>query len=249
MVRTRDFLLALLVVGFAIIATGNELITLWLQKPAPTAYTLTETPVSRYTAEVSESVHNYDARIAALQEKLAARSEEMLTMPNREGGDEVVLETATSSTDVVKPVDAIVLCSSYSTASIVWDPQPIRLVETLFSRQFIVVEPSASATPFVRLEVPKTVLPSAPTCIASDVVGVAIDGSLIRNDEYALYGVFGEGTLIGYALDGAGIYGQTNSIATDACGGVVIDGSYRYYLSGERPAVIGCFGAVPQVIR
>jgi hypothetical protein len=80
-----------------------------------------------------------------------------------------------------------------------------------------------------------------PTCLPHEVVGIARDGSLIRNDEAALYGIFDDTVLIGYALDGFPIYGQTVDRPLDQCGGAMVDGSYRYYLSEERDHVLGCY--------
>jgi hypothetical protein len=76
------------------------------------------------------------------------------------------------------------------------------------------------------------------------VVGIARDGSLIRNSDAELYAVFGPEVLIGYLLDGFPLYGASN-LPTDACGGAEIGGSYRYYLSPKRDWVISCFTAAP----
>jgi hypothetical protein len=81
--------------------------------------------------------------------------------------------------------------------------------------------------------------------LPTDVVGIAQDGSLIRESEMALYGVFGGETLVGYALDGFPIYGSNPGAATDHCGGMMVGGQYRYYLSPERDSVINCFAGVP----
>jgi hypothetical protein len=79
-------------------------------------------------------------------------------------------------------------------------------------------------------------------------VGVAKDGSLIRNNEARLYGIFGEQTLVGYALDGFPIYGISESVV-DACGGVSVAGQYRYQLSVERENIINCFAAKPIALK
>ena len=83
-----------------------------------------------------------------------------------------------------------------------------------------------------------------PTCLYSDVVGIAQDGSLIRNNEVGLYSVFGSDTLIGYALDGFPIYGKIKE-SGDKCGGSVVNGQYRYSLSDQREFILNCFSAPP----
>jgi hypothetical protein len=97
----------------------------------------------------------------------------------------------------------------------------------------------------VLLQLPIRLSPSAtPSCLPSDVVGIATDGSLIRNGEGGLYGVFGAETLIGYALDGFPIYGM-HDIRGDICGGAVVAGQYRYHLSSTRDTILNCFSAPP----
>jgi hypothetical protein len=82
------------------------------------------------------------------------------------------------------------------------------------------------------------------SCVASDVIGIATDGSLIRNNEVGAYGVFGGGTLVGYALDGFPIYGVSEQKA-DICGGAMVGGQYRYVISSERATIINCFAGAP----
>jgi hypothetical protein len=95
------------------------------------------------------------------------------------------------------------------------------------------------------LQLPTRTTPSTnPTCLASDVIGIATDGSLIRNNEVGLYGIFGADTLIGYALDGFPIYGAGVG-AVDACGGVVVSGVYRYQIQLKNETIINCFAGTP----
>ena len=82
-------------------------------------------------------------------------------------------------------------------------------------------------------------------CIQSDVIGVAQDGSLIRNQEVELYSVFTDSTIVGYALDGYPIYGQNDVVDVDQCGGATVAGQYGYVLQSDRPVVVNCFRGVP----
>ncbi|MEZ4195225.1 MAG: hypothetical protein R3B53_02395 [Candidatus Paceibacterota bacterium] len=77
------------------------------------------------------------------------------------------------------------------------------------------------------------------------MVGIAKDGSAIRNQDVALYSIFGQETLVGYALDGFQIFGQNNSVPLDECGGAMVNNEYRYYLSKERQTVLNCYSGVP----
>ncbi len=95
-----------------------------------------------------------------------------------------------------------------------------------------------------------TTLPSNPSyvgevCLPSDVIGIAKDGSLIRNNEVSLYKIFSSDTLIGYALDGWPIYGLSSGINSGSCGESKIAGGYVYYLSDDRETVLNCFISTP----
>jgi hypothetical protein len=97
----------------------------------------------------------------------------------------------------------------------------------------------------VLLQLPVTTLPaSMPSCLQTDVIGIAKDGSLIRNNEVGLYGIFGSDTIVGYALDGFPIFGMSIE-RTDQCGGAIVAGQYGYYLSAERTEIVHCFAGQP----
>ena len=65
------------------------------------------------------------------------------------------------------------------------------------------------------MQLPVRNIPSGgTTCISTDVIGIATDGSLIRNNEAGVYGIFGANTLVGWALDGFPIYGSSIQLAT-----------------------------------
>ena len=111
---------------------------------------------------------------------------------------------------------------------------------------------TASGTPLLTTETEVVIqlpLRSVPlgtaSCLPTDVVGIAKDGSLIRNSEVTLYAVFGADTLIGYALDGFPIYGARSGVALDECGGTGAIGQYRYYLEAERGYILNCFASEP----
>ncbi len=85
-------------------------------------------------------------------------------------------------------------------------------------------------------------------CLRSDVVGIAKDGSLIRNNEYMAYGVFGKDTIIGYALDGFPIYGRDDYVYVDECGGDIGVEGYGYVLQTNRQSILNCYRGQPVVL-
>lgn len=165
---------------------------------------------------------------------------------------ETIEETEVDSTD-----SGVQLCATYQPYSRSW-PAGVEIAEREGARiVYTTVEaaavgtssPTPSVTEQVLLQLPVHNTPGAGTrCLATDVVGVAQDGSLIRNHEYGLYGIFDDATVVGYALDGFPIYGRNDSLVVDQCGGAVVSGQYGYVLQSERSAVVHCFSGVPAQI-
>lgn len=263
MPRSRDFFLfllsALVLVG-AIVATNTshtgEGVASW--------WSPFREPPSETGANAPDTEPDYDSRIAELRAKLAKRmtvgEPSAVAADTTDGSDDsepdVVVATSTDTATVQT-------CTGYQNLVVAWTPQTITRVEREGMRLYIdgpVAEPmidSGTSTlavepisETVRLQVPMRAwpLPNS-SCLPTDVIGVALDGSLIRNDETALYSVFGAETLIGYALDGYPIYGATPNLAVDACGGAMVAGQYRYVVDSERAGVITCFSGVPASIQ
>lgn len=270
MLRTRDLVLFLSVIVFLV---GAITITLWTSNTTNSANNLNATifnaQTATYTAEVSAVVDTKKDRLAILREKLKQRESISAEPEPIEETVTDVVETAATTSESVEVVvkDSLVkLCGeSYSSKTIPGLTGTQRYVERVGQRVFYdevsatgapasvpvdasTTEPTAtpSTVEQVIFILPLRTVPlSFTSCIKDDIVAISQTGLVIRNADYAKYQGSGEATLIGYTLDGFLLYGRTNSITTDACGGAVIDGSYRYYLSAERKAVIGCFAGLP----
>lgn len=95
------------------------------------------------------------------------------------------------------------------------------------------------------LRLPLTPVPlEEPVCIASDVIGVTIDGNLLFNSDALALRTNGVADLIGYARDGYPIYGTSQALV-DECGGYSVGGQYRYTISPDRSTFLNCYTAVP----
>lgn len=254
--RTRDFLLFLLTVAFLVVgitATVQGDIAKRTSSSTFSALVVSSEEVT-YEAVLPETTDiNRSGRLAALREKIAAL---VLVTPAKTEVEVVPEETVEEE---VVTAGAVLYCPRYAAITPDWVPTGLQfeVVEgaRLLYREIAAVPaatenssgtmPTITATKDVVIQLP---LRSAPlttkTCLATDVIGVAMDGSLIRNNEQALYRVFGPETLIGYALDGFPIYGMSTAV-TDECGGTAASGEYRYYLHSDRDGVLGCFGGVP----
>jgi len=154
--------------------------------------------------------------------------------------------TATSTDTVEEPVEVaptpVMTCASYTPYVGFWDARNATVVP---KEGAIVIERPVGTSTETMLQLTTRSMPAAtPTCLSSDVIGIANDGSLIRNDEFAFYGVFGAETRVGYALDGLPIHG-VGTVRGDVCGGRIVAGQYRYELSTSRDTLINCFAATP----
>ncbi len=204
----------------------------------------------KYSAEISSpETISREQRLKEMKEKIASIGDQVIsTSP----------DTATPQPPVVPEVAEGVVpaeqrCGTYHHGGAGWNASGLMIAEVEGARlvyRDVPGAPLASSTePTISrdevLQLPLSSIPAShQSCIASDVIGIAKGGSLIRNNEVAVYKVFGPDTLVGYALDGFPIYGADSS-KTDVCGGKMMDGQYRYQLSAKRDTIINCYAGTP----
>ena len=243
MFRTRDFVLLFTAIAFLVGAIGVTTISKLL---FPTQFSPSLTPTEStdtiYSAEIIEDTKlSKEERLRTLREKISARPPTVVSKPPEEA-------------NVPEPnrplASGVQNCSWYAPSERVWSSTGITFAlaegNRLVYREFK-SETSATNTASreVLLQLPLPVGPlDASTCVATDVVGIALDGSLIRNNEATLYRVFANDVHIGYALDGFPLYG-IGAEPTDTCGGRLAGGQYRYELSNNRETVLNCFSSPP----
>lgn len=247
MVRTRDFLLVLVIVAFLLIAIVFSFIK---NTAGPVADNSVDTTIFKEAddlviqAEVAKEKIAKEDVLAQWREKLKdyvpKKTEEVIVA---DAGSEM-LDMDISSSSVL---NTVVRCPSFSLNTKIYPRLYLHEVEGVRLVTNSALEGDASAVVLAVLPI-KTVSAGVPTCLASDVIGVATNGLPIKLNDSALYSVFGEETLIGYALDGFPIYGQTKTKNLDRCGGVLTAEGYRYYLSTERETVIQCYSGQPVTI-
>ena len=256
--RTRDFILFLLTIAFMIVGitstvrndleNKNHQATV-IQFSDPTSIDIT------YIAVLPEdSTDERPSRLTALREKIAEVLSSDDSEPDLDEEVEVLAVIPTEEIQLEKPsANSVSLCSNYSPNTLNWNPKDLHF-EIVEGTRIVYRDISSSTATVINsnesrevvLQLPLRTSPlSTKSCLKTDVVGIAFDGSLIRNGEQRIYSVFNSETIIGYALDGFPIYGLNNSLPTDECGGAIISGEYGYYLSTEREGVIGCFSGEP----
>ncbi len=262
MIRTRDFFLFILAFLFLVLAIGATRIwhhhsggeaTWW---PSPDM-----SPPQDYEAEVYVPPEtDYETNIKKLREKIAARGA-TISAPKEEVIEEPKEEVATTTmpSESATTTAKIMTCANYATLNISWQPQSIKQEVKegvrLYSETVSGAPPATASTTPASNEKVRALLPlrtwplTTKQCLSSDVIGIALDGSLIRNNEHKLYAVFGAETLIGYSLDGYPIYGTTPTVKVDDCGGALVGGSYRYIVDAKREGVINCFVGTPASLQ
>lgn len=205
--------------------------------------------------EEKPTENNRSATLAALKDKVADYMKSVAVSKPK------VTEEPEPSTvvDVEEVVDnKVQVCSTYHTYSKPWNPKGLkfevvegaRLVYREEAGVPVMVGTSTVSAPVrdVLVQLPLRSFPNQQAaCLPGDVIGIATDGSLIRNNEVGLYSVFGSETLIGYALDGFPIYGAGET-KLDKCGGKTVAGEYGYYLDTKREGVINCYFGSPETI-
>jgi len=247
MIRTRDFILLFSAIMFLLMAIGTTLIHQGRSGVAEYTFEDNFAPESAdvLVAQVVdvETISRAE-RIAQMRAKIAKQV--IISEPEVEEVDEDIQPTTT--TDVPKEVNALVQCSNYTTYGGFWDARNLSLLDGEGARVLVRGDVGSTSISQSILQLPVRTLASGnPSCVGSDVIGIANDGSLIRNDEVAVYRIFDSSTVIGYALDGFPIYGG-NTPELDTCGGTTAAGQYAYYLSAERDTVVNCFASVPIVL-
>ncbi|MDA8597171.1 hypothetical protein N9L26_02425 [Candidatus Pacebacteria bacterium] len=211
----------------------------------------------------SSSALDRQQNLAVLRDKLArgegkiSQGEPVFTSVDTpkivEGDTEIVLDLDTSVTRIEQ------YCSVVLSASEVIQNWPLTTAEIQVADGYrkvvgteTVEEVVGSTTIPIETQVEKLRLPLTPVatggqiCLDSQLIGVALDGSLIKNNDTWRFRTFSESTLLGYARDGLPIYGPgVDDSLLDACGGYVGPAGYQYHLRPNEPFIIGCYSGMP----
>lgn len=269
MIRTRDFLLYVVVLLFLLVGIG---FTVAIQSSGNTDNTLSAQVAKLNADSIDPEVYgngnvlNREANLQKLREKIAegegkiAEGEPVLYSVDSPSG--------TPQTQVSENLDAlpertereprycpnvrddILLSANWPAESVTIElVEGARLVRAeVEEMQQVGSSTAATTTSKVLLQLP--VSPQrvfGNSCIDSEVIGVALDGSLIHNDETWRFRSASHESVIGYARDGFPIYGQgVDESLLDSCGGYDSGVGYRYHLREGELFVLGCYAGVPR---
>lgn len=266
MFRTRDLILYVLVLLFLLMGIA---FTVALEKSGESS-TLSGA-IAYFTESEADVAADTDgigidraANIAKLRDKIA-RGEGQITagppvfssVDQEEGRDDVVEENPDA---LIEPTDrSPAYCSTgaYDAMVAAWPQEGVtmelvegaRLVAGDRTRLLTTGSSTVSTTTRdVLLQLPLSPMRGFSShCLPATVVGVALDGTLIKNDETWRFRSVSSESVIGYALDGFPIYGEgIDESRLDSCGGYDSGVGYRYHLREKELFVLACFAAPPQ---
>ena len=256
MIRTRDFILFVVVLVFLVIAIAATAMRDTQFVPSEVTFFDGESTTGGYT---ETEILDRQSIINRLREKIA--SAPVLVAPEPSVTDEPnepeeVEDEAVAGATLVRctaPDDALSIVPKWPLSAVsVVSEGGYRVAIT--EEEVVVAEVVASGTQpaetteMVRNNLLKIPLfpqkLSVPECVPSEVVGISTRGLLIFNGDMRAYRSVPENALLGYARDGFPIYGLYEG-EVDTCGGYEHDSGYRYTVSSDRDYIIGCFVGSP----
>lgn len=253
--HSRNYLLYLLTVGVLIVGIVTTVVNNQGKQSASLIETLNNSQpeaTTSYPAEViSNNVLDKNAQLAMMREKVKESEPiKIVADNNKETKTTIVTKPEEiSRAEEPKPENELKKCPWYKVYGEVWNKGQVTF-SVIEGARILTKKPdsilTASTTNNIILQLPLLAIPpKVPTCLPSDVIGVALDGSLIRNSEKNLYSIFGGETLLGYNLDGFPLYGKNDQLELDKCGGTTVNGQYQYYLQTKGENIINCFAGSP----
>ena len=229
-------------IGTTLFTQGSQTSSL----PPPVDFLAEESVAELPAVIVQSSGLNRAERIASMR---ALINQESLLVAADQSSDvifDLSLATTTGEASSQEDIIVVALCPNYAIYSGFWDARGLTVSVVEGGKTITRASIDSSLPPELILQLPAgTSAGGNSTCLSSDVIGIANDGSLIRNDEAALYSIFGSQIIVGYALDGFPIYGGQAPAVVDLCGGATVNGQYAYYTNGEAAGILSCFSGSP----
>lgn len=235
MIRTRDLLLYVLVVVFLVIAV----VATWHQS------TKKHSPQVTYeNAQLSAPVIPALKNQIVVDERVAVVDRLKTKIARGEGYDEDRPPVFTSvDTVVVEEASEVRFCRGRSGLG----SELVRLVSgplemTVEGSTRVFTAESGQMIFQLPLYPQRT---TQPIC-ANQVAGIAVDGTVLYNNNTDILRSASQYQLIGYALDGHSIYGPvTDSGALDDCGGRTTAAGYTYHVPKDKEKILTCFTSEP----
>ena len=259
MLRTRDFLLYLIVLGFLIVIavattqTRSGIAAPLLDRigfssaPAPTLE-VQQVPVSDKRAE----------RLAALQAKIAEGEGQLISAPpDFSSVDSVSSDVAVIATGTVA-IAPVQYCgiptphpaaSSWPAAAYIAD----RSADTITIKRVVRTTETVGTTTtsqtafsnFASLPI-RVIRSNFDSCLPDTTIGVNAGGQLLDNRQTDLFAHFAPTDVVGYTRDGFTLFGPVpDESVLDTCGGQYVGGLYQYHVRVGAEGLISCYAGIP----
>ncbi len=261
MIRTRDFILYLTVLGFVLLGATY---TGFSERAASTAAVIMLPEVAEaptVSAFAYERPNTLAQRWQELRQRLAGGegyrrdAPAVFTSVDQTAAQEAAEATSSAGFSGVRsvqwcgaPVPAAMVASWPAGGTLrVVEGQRTLVVETTeeinngSTTEMVLTEEIALALPI------RTVRSTFDSCVPDTLVGVTTAGQPLLNDAASTYQNFLETQVVGYTRDGFAVYGPVADAAQlDACGGrYSLNGQYQYHVRTNEPFILGCYAGVP----
>lgn len=262
MIRSRDFLIYMFVLGFIILAATYTGLSSRVVTEVQQVFFSSAEPVERevYSAD---PVENPEERMAELRARLAAGDGYLDDAPAVFTSVDQIAQQAqvtASGTENFSGSRSVAWCSSpqASPRTTGW-PLSTRLntvegqrvvttqvtteVQTGSTTEIVISEETVAALPI------RTVRSTFTSCLPDTLIGVTVAGQVLVNEAAAQYIGAPANQPIGYTRDGFTVYGPVpDDSVLDECGGQYVGGQYQYHVRADESFIIACYAGVPASI-
>ncbi len=259
MIRTRDFVLFVVVVLFLLSGISGTLVRDQASSPEPVSVALQPGMETEGAAATPVATIDYEANRERLLARMRESSVTIEPAPSVTTDADTARVTATTSDSnqvtagpqyCLYPDDTLPYIGRWPlTGADVAVLEGARIAYT--DTTATLSETGSSSLDTERIRTVFLTLPinpqrtSSTNCLPSEVVGVTPAGILIFNNDVRSYRGLQANQLVGYARDGFPIYGPYDG-ETDVCGGYAHPAGYRYTVGTDRDYLIGCYQGAPQ---
>lgn len=259
MIRTRDVILYLSILGFIVLGAVH---TGLANRTTSTIATFfgSDIPAEEVSAFLIADESDPTSRWQELRERLAAGDGYAADAPAVFTSVDQIARAEATSTEpdtVVNGDRAVQWCGS---------PLPNMLVGTWPTEtELTQVEGQRVITSTVQTEVTigtstetvtetatvatlpvRSVRSTFESCLPDTLIGVTPTGQPLTNDQAPQYTNTAPTTLLGYSRDGFAVYGPVSDPSVlDVCGGQYVNGNYQYHIRSNESFILGCYAGVP----
>jgi len=260
MIRTRDFLLYILVLSFVVIGASYTGFSGRAVAEVQELFFTSSAPVES-TAITPSASDERSTRWAELRARLAAGDGYLDDAPP--------VFTSVDQTAQQLQAEAATNTPTFTgTRTVTWctGPQPSRLLanwpaqaqlemvegqRVVTERVAEMVQTGSTTETVVReeffLSLPvRTVRSTFTSCLPDTLIGITTAGQPLLNSDAARYANVSMTQVIGYTRDGFSVYGPVADEAVlDECGGQYVAGQYQYHVRLSESFILACYAGVP----